>query len=255
METKMQFGPLTLKQCRYGWMLFSGPFIGKCLELYGEYSELEVQTMRGLVRSGDVVLDIGANIGSFTLPLAQMTGNGGRVYAIESHADVFNILCANLALNQIGNVKPLNAFVRKSAAALVQEQFVRPGWDIQSIAIDDLKLEKCRLIKIDVDGNELDVLQSGENTLRALRPILYLENDIREKSKELLAYLFAQNYALYWHCTPLFLPDNFLKNPVNHWAPDTLISQMVLAVPKELGMTIVGLKQIASTDEWYVEGV
>ena len=60
----MQFGDLTLKQCRYGWMLFCGPFIGKCFELYGEYSECEVQAMRGLVRAGDVVLDIGANAGS-----------------------------------------------------------------------------------------------------------------------------------------------------------------------------------------------
>jgi hypothetical protein len=35
----MQFGNLTLKQCKYGWMLFSGPYIGKCFELYGQYSE------------------------------------------------------------------------------------------------------------------------------------------------------------------------------------------------------------------------
>ncbi len=39
----MQFGNLTLKQCKYGWMLFNGPFIGKCFELYGQYSESEVR--------------------------------------------------------------------------------------------------------------------------------------------------------------------------------------------------------------------
>jgi hypothetical protein len=183
-----------------------------------------------------------------------MAGINGRVYAIESHADIFNILCANLALNQIANVEPLNAFVRKSAVATVQQQFVRPGWDMRSIGLDDLKLEKCRLIKIDVDGNELDVLQSGENTIRACRPFLYIENDIREKSKELLAYLFTLNYALYWHCAPIFLPDNFAGNSVNHWAPGNVVSQMMLAVPEELGMTIIGLKRIQQTDEWYIEG-
>src|SRR6202000_552070 len=36
-ETAMQFGPHTLKKCRYGWMLYSGPTIGKCFEMYGEY--------------------------------------------------------------------------------------------------------------------------------------------------------------------------------------------------------------------------
>jgi hypothetical protein len=50
----MQFGPLTLKRCRYGWMLFSGPFIGKCFDLYGEYSESELEVMRTFVREGDV---------------------------------------------------------------------------------------------------------------------------------------------------------------------------------------------------------
>ena len=42
----MRFGNLQLKACKYGWMLFTGPYIGKCFELYGEYSEAEVDAMR-----------------------------------------------------------------------------------------------------------------------------------------------------------------------------------------------------------------
>jgi len=38
----MEFGKLKLKRCRYGWMLFAGPVIGKCFELYGQYSESEI---------------------------------------------------------------------------------------------------------------------------------------------------------------------------------------------------------------------
>jgi tRNA G37 N-methylase Trm5 len=248
----MQFGDLKLQKCRYGWMLFSGPFIGKCFELYGEYSESEVSAMRGLVRPGDVVLDVGANIGDLTVPLSQMVEAEGRVYAFESQGDVFNILCANLALNQIANVQPINAFVKKSGDAVMQEQFIKKGFATNEITIDALGLDACRLIKVDVDGNELDVLRSAEQTIKKFRPVLYLENDIREKSKELLAYLFAQNYALYWHLAPVFLPDNFLKNPVNHWAPDNVISLMVLAVPKEWGMNIVGLKAVENAEEWVV---
>src|SRR5436309_8777627 len=97
----LQFGPLTLKRCKYGWMLFAGPYIGKCFELYGQYSEAEVTMMRKFVRDGGTVLDVGANIGDLTLPLSQMVGVTGKVYAIESHPDVFNVLCANLALNSI----------------------------------------------------------------------------------------------------------------------------------------------------------
>src|SRR5437868_7779281 len=103
----MQFGALTLKRCKYGWMLFSGPYIGKCFELYGQYSESEVAMMRNFVREGSVVIDVGANIGDLTLPLARMAGDTGRVYAFESHPENFNVLCANLALNSIVNVKPI----------------------------------------------------------------------------------------------------------------------------------------------------
>lgn len=75
--TNMQFGPLTLKHCKYGWMLYSGPTIGKCFEVYGQYSESEVAMMRGFLRPGDTVIDVGANIGDLTVPLSRMVGDSG----------------------------------------------------------------------------------------------------------------------------------------------------------------------------------
>src|SRR5882724_879314 len=65
-------GSRQLQRCRHGWMLFDGPYIGKCFELYGEYSEAEVDLMRCFVRPGDRVIDVGANIGDLTLPLARL---------------------------------------------------------------------------------------------------------------------------------------------------------------------------------------
>ena len=70
----MQFGRWTLKRCRYGWMLFDGPYIGKCFELYGQYSESEVSLMRQFLRDGSTVIDVGANIGDLTVPLARAVG-------------------------------------------------------------------------------------------------------------------------------------------------------------------------------------
>jgi hypothetical protein len=49
----MQFGALKLKRCRYGWMFFSGLYIGKCFDLCGEYTEAEVAMMRRFLRAGD----------------------------------------------------------------------------------------------------------------------------------------------------------------------------------------------------------
>ena len=59
--------PVLKKTVTPGWMLFSGPYIGKCFELYGEYSESEVVMMRNFVREGNTVIDVGANIGDLTL--------------------------------------------------------------------------------------------------------------------------------------------------------------------------------------------
>src|SRR4051812_24573079 len=102
----MEFAGIKLQKCRHGWMLCHGPIIGKCLELYGEYSEGEVATMRRYVSAGDTVIDVGANIGSLTLPMAGLTGAQGRVFAFESYPYNFNLLCTHLALNGIEHVRP-----------------------------------------------------------------------------------------------------------------------------------------------------
>ena len=255
----MEFGKLKLKRCRYGWMLFAGPVIGKCFELYGQYSESEIMMMRAFLRPGDTVVDVGANIGDLTLPLAQFVGNEGRVYAIESHPYTFNVLCANLALNDIANVKPLNTFVttrgdRDTASRQFgPDAYVSPTWETSFMVLDDLDLAAFNLLKIDVDGKELSVLQSGAMQIERFRPTLYLENDSRETSSPLLAYLLGLDYDLYWHLAPVFESDNYFGNPINHW-PGTMISPMVVGVPSERKIEIPGLDRIRSPDAWWDPG-
>src|SRR6202521_2916733 len=199
----MQFGNLTLKQCKYGWMLFSGPYIGKCFELYGQYSESELSVMRAFLGEGSTVIDVGANIGDLTIPLAKTVGPTGRVYAIESHPENFNVLCANLALNALTNTKPINAFVAtgdKVSTGGVWGEFayVSETWKPQFMALDALELDACDLIKIDGDGKELEVLRSGEMQIERHRPAIYFENDDRAFSPELLSFLIDNlGYDLY----------------------------------------------------------
>lgn len=256
----MQFGPLTLKRCRYGWMLFSGPYIGKCFELYGEYSESELEVMRAFVRAGDVVIDVGANIGDLTVPLSQMVGADGRVYAFESHSEVFNVLCANLALNGIRNTKPVNSFVAASADVDTsspvwgRNAFVSETFGAGFMALDDLDVPSCRMIKVDVDGKELDVLKSGEMLIERHRPVLYVENDVRDASPGLIRFMQQKlGYRLYWHPAAIFRPDNFFGNAVNHWAPRNIVSLMMLGLPDEMTSTVEGLRPVAGPDDWWIE--
>ncbi len=254
----MQFGPLTLKQCRYGWMLFTGPYIGKCFELYGQYSESEVGMMRAFLKAGSTVIDVGANIGDLTLPIARAVGDTGRVYAFESHPDVFNILCANLALNQIHNTRPINAFVAPNAEVSTasetwgQYAYVSERWPTRFLAIDDMDLEALDLVKVDVDGKELEVLQSGAMQIERFRPALYFENDVEAASAPLLGFVMKDlGYDLYWHPAPIFDADNYAGNPVNHWAPKNIYSLMVLGIPREVKSDLPNLKRIRDKDEWW----
>lgn len=254
----MQFGTRRLRKCRYGWMPYDGPYIGECFDRYVEYSESEVATMRELLVPGDTVIDVGAIIGDLTVPLSLCVGPTGRVFAIESLADSFNVLCANLALNGIVNTKPIEALVgadpnaRGPGSAWGAHAFISAKWGAQRIALDDLDLEGCRLVKIDVDGQELDVLKSGEMLIERFRPFLYFENDVREMSRELLAFVTDRlGYTLYWHPAPIFRTDNFLRNPVNHRAPDVIVSKMMLGVPSESGHAVVGLRRVESAHEWW----
>ena len=254
----MQIGNLTLKHCRYGWMLFSGPYIGKCFDLYGQYSESEVAMMRQFLRPGGTVVDVGANIGDLTLPLAQMVGDAGKVFAIESHPEMFNVLCANLALNQVRNTAPLNAFVATSPLADTaspvwgKHAYVGDRWKPRFVAIDDLELDALDLVKIDVDGREHDVLQSGAMQIERFRPTLYFENDSKEASPALLSFVMRElGYAAYWHPAPIFDEDNFSGNRDNHWAPRNIVSLMVLAVPEQKGIAVQGLTRIKDPQEWW----
>lgn len=254
----MQFGPLKLKACKYGWMLFSGKYIGKCFDLYGQYSESEVVLMRNFLREGSVAIDVGANIGDLTIPLAKMVGATGRIYAIESNPTIYNILCANLALNAILNTKPLNAYVTSGdqdtpeAGSWGRTAYIGKTWEPSYLALDSLDLQRCDLLKVDVDGAELAVLKSGEMMIEKHRPILYFENDQKELSPTLLDYTMRHlGYDLYWHSAPIFDPDNFFGESTNHWAPNNIVSLMILGIPAELKQEVTTLPKIKGHDEWW----
>ena len=66
-------------------------FIGKSFREYGEYSELELKTILEFINEGDVIFDIGANIGCFSVPFAKKVGSNGKVYAFEPQKFIFNL--------------------------------------------------------------------------------------------------------------------------------------------------------------------
>lgn len=135
-----------------------------------------------LVHSGATVIDGGAAIGDWTLPLADACGQDGIVIAYEPNPIQFrclahntggrhNIRCHNAAL---GSVKGFCEMVENENAGA--SHIVEKGsGHIRIDVIDDLELSRCDLIKLDIEGYELFALQGAINTIKRCRPILIVE--------------------------------------------------------------------------------
>src|SRR4051812_46112945 len=79
-------------------------YVGQAIEKYGEYGGLEAEFLEQLCGPGDVVIEVGANIGAHTVGIAKRVGPTGYVLAFEPQRLVFQNLCANIALNSLTNV-------------------------------------------------------------------------------------------------------------------------------------------------------
>src|SRR5262245_30640720 len=96
--TRILSGTLNhLSACRHGYMVYNihDLYVGKSLDVYGEYSEGEIDGFRQLIRPEDWVIDVGANIGAHTLFFAKAVAPNGWVLAFEPLRVVFGYLCAN----------------------------------------------------------------------------------------------------------------------------------------------------------------
>lgn len=222
----------SLKTCRYGQVLFNqhDQYIGRSLDLYAEFSEGEVEVFRQIIRPGDAVIDVGANIGAHTLCFAQQCGPTGCVVAFEPQRICFQALCANMAINNVTNalclpyavgsvigeisVPTLNVHADTNFGGLSLGGAVI-GERVRVITLDTLNLQACRLVKIDVEGMEQDVLRGAVALIGKYKPVLYVENDRPDKAAALIRFIDSLGYVMYWHCPPLFNPRNFAKNPVN----------------------------------------
>ena len=71
-------------------------YVGSSLREYGEFSEIEYSMMEKFVQDGDTVIDVGANIGCFTVPLAKKVGFTGRVIAFEPQLKIYGLLKTKL---------------------------------------------------------------------------------------------------------------------------------------------------------------
>ena len=162
------------------------------------------QTIDDLISLGDVVVDVGACHGTYTSFFARKLGATGRIYSIELMPNVFqnlemrfghfhNIEFINAAVSDKIGIEDLYATEANEMNNIVGKLGIKVG-EVRSITLDQIlsQHDQVSLIKIDVEGAELKVLNGMPNTLKKVETIL-LEVHLDEDWPEIRKILIEDN--------------------------------------------------------------
>ena len=203
---------------------------GEDYSLYGVYGELDTKIVKREIKKGDIVVDIGASIGYFTLIFARAVGNEGKVFAFEPRPERFELLKKNIEINGYHNVTLENMAVMNHTGELdfyysknektgfkftvskEQSANVSEKGIAKTIKLDDYfdkknLSNKIDFIKSDVDGPEFSVLQSADSILKNKSLKIFFEWDPEytkiagNEPEEVLNLLYKNNFKIY-------LPDH-----------------------------------------------
>ena len=162
------------------------------------YGVLESSVQEAMVRHlgpGGVLYDIGANLGFFSLLGARLAGREGQVYAFEPAAENAQAIRDHAALNGAGNLTAIECAVGARAGRARLQLVDDRSWsklegygehpgteqvvEVEVVAVDDLlardELRPPTLVKIDVEGAELEVIEGMRGTIDAYRPAIICE--------------------------------------------------------------------------------
>lgn len=201
----------------------------------GEYDTRTIRHLGQALPKGACVLDIGANIGFWSIPLGQRLQKiGGHLYAIEPIPTNYERLEENIKLNElVGFVRPIeravgetsgpiafrletgtgsrtgNAYAALSGNDHNTDMFACLMSTLDDIALE-LNLECCHLIKVDIEGGELGFLRGGREFLHKYHPLIYSElnyafmrhrgwsyDDFRELAHSLGYYVMRSDGKVY----------------------------------------------------------
>ena len=221
-----------------------GDWLQQQIYLFDAFDERGLLFLKKNLKEGDVFVDVGANIGCYTLVAARLVGDAGKVIAFEPVKDIYDRLCFNIQLNKLGNVSAKKLAVYKESGTLTMHVSDRENMGmssifhhdtesgqterVEAIAMDDYMenagIKKIKLIKIDIEGAELEALQGMQRILRDLRPIIIAEisdevlSHDPTRKQETFDWLKGNGYDRKWlgiKGQPMTEPDQHAKQYFN----------------------------------------
>jgi len=158
---------------------------------------------------GSVFIDVGANVGKYSLMFSKMIGNTGKIIAIEPVPNTFEALTEAIKLNKFDNIVPLNIAcwnkntklnmfqAEMSGESTIKEDYGLGYFAVEARTLDsivhELGLNTVDSVKIDVEGSEIEVLEGMENILKQHTPEIVIEIH-QEHQKHILTFAGKFNY-------------------------------------------------------------
>lgn len=207
---------------REGFSMYLDPkdYLQREILCNGIWEETETAYMRSTLRLGQVFVDVGANIGYFTLLAAKIVGECGTVLSIEPNRLSADLLKGNLERNNVRNViiEEVASSDREQsgvlywndksncgALSLARGKRAASGQQIECWTLDRLiekhKFSRVDFVKIDVEGAELHVLRGMASTLARFKPVLLVELEPRllcsfgVQADDVVSYLTSIGYV------------------------------------------------------------
>jgi FkbM family methyltransferase len=196
-------------------ILMIRPFIFSEVAMVSGVWEPYVQSLiKREIKSSDVVVDVGANIGIYAIPLAKRIK---KVIAFEPHPHTSEMLEKSIGLNKLQNLTLIKKAVSENEDKLVFNLTERPmesgiissndsytTVEVESVDLDSALAEESKIdwVIIDVEGFEVSVLNGARNTLSKFHPDIIIEVKNLDKVKEILlseGYSLTNLYYIYYY--------------------------------------------------------
>lgn len=254
-ETKSYFcdpnSGLELAETAFGPLLFSEN-IGKAsqnLKHYRHHHPGECRFLLQLARGGMTIAEVGAGIGALTAPLAKILRPQSAYLAFEGTSQNFNLLAANLRLNNVNQVRCF----RKVLGATTGQCDREFGSDCprkvvtEMTTLDQMDLSRLDLLMVLEPETERAVLAGAAQTIARHRPLLYVSNDHNGRSASLIQHMKKLGYVLYWVIFPSVEPAPNSQQSSD--SPKPHLVARLFGVAQERGFIVNGLPEVLGSDD------
>lgn len=175
----------------------------------GSYEKEKVKIFEENLKEGDIVFDVGANVGFYSLLAAEIVGSFGSVFSFEPLLQNFNYLKGNIELNKIKNINIFNIAVSSESGLAFfntnnnrsQGQISKSGKiKVETVKLDEWvdgkKLPLPSVMKIDVEGAEMQVLEGAKSLILQSHPMIFLATHGKDIHEKCCDFLISLGYKL-----------------------------------------------------------